>query len=117
MSRFVRQLLLSLTLSLGFIPHDGLFSAEPIRFPPHPRILYTPKELTAWKADPSRAKEHSAILSRAEKLLKEELYVPTKGGQWIFYYAHPKTGARLEAKSLTEHYCPSTKTWHNDERT
>lgn len=94
-------------------------AAEPvISFSAHPRLLYTQEELDAWKGDEARAAERKKILAAADALLaKGPLYVPKKGGQWIFYYSHPETGAGLEAKSLTEHWCPSTKTWHNDERT
>ena len=89
-----------------------------VAFPPHPRLLYSRAELDAWRADTARQKELNKAIADAEAILSQgPLVVPDKGGQWIFYYSHPETGAPLEAKSATEHWCPSTKTWHNDERT
>ena len=92
-------------------------SDGPIVFPPRPRVAFSRAEMEAWRADPARAEERKRITAAADGLLKKELYVPDKEGDWIFYYACPKDGARLRPNSLTEHVCPSCGAVYTDERT
>jgi hypothetical protein len=88
-----------------------------LRFPAHPRVEYTAQELVAWKADPARSAEIRQLILRADGLLAHPLVVPDKEGQWIFYYACPKDGARLTPESLERHVCPLCKTVYTDART
>ena len=91
--------------------------AGPIVFPPRPRVAFSRAEMEAWRADPARAEERKRITAAADGLLKKELYVPDKEGDWIFYYACPKEGAYLQAKGLAEHVCPTCGAVYTDERT
>jgi hypothetical protein len=88
-----------------------------IRFPPHPRVLYTAAELAAFRTDPARAQERTNTIQHADRLKAEGLIVPDKEGNWIFYYACPADASRLDAESATRHVCPVCKTVYTDERT
>ncbi len=90
---------------------------DKITFPTHPRLACTAAEIAAWKTDPKRQKALKRVVAKADKLLGEELYVPTQGGDWIFYYACPRHNRRLKAESLTVHVCPKCKQKFTDERT
>lgn len=89
----------------------------PLKFGPHPRLLYTPADVAAWRADPKRQGQIKSIAASADRLLKKPLYVPDKGGQWIFYYSCPKDNCALQPLSLTEHVCPRCKKKFTDART
>ena len=90
---------------------------ERIVFAPHPRLAYTASELKAWRDDPKRQGEIARLQARADRLLKKGLFVPKKGGDWIFYYACPKDNARLVPKDMLNHQCPRCKKIYSDERT
>jgi hypothetical protein len=93
-------------------------SAEEARviFPQHPRLAYTAKEISAWRADVSRTAELIQVRDTAEKILARGLVIPKKEGDWIFYYACPKDGSMLNAKSDKEHVCPRCGAIYTDER-
>jgi len=101
--------LLAITRALG--------QGAPVTFPPHPRLQYTAAELAVWKADPARRGEMTAALARADQLLTTGLSVPKESGQWVFYYACPKDGARLNAETPARHVCPTCHAVYTDERT
>ncbi|MBI3923639.1 MAG: heparinase II/III family protein [Armatimonadetes bacterium] len=98
-----------------------------ITFPPRPRVAFTSSEIEAWRSDAgrlstgrqstNRLEERRQIIDRADQFLRQELYVPTQEGNWVFYYACPKDAASLQAKSLTEHVCPVCGAIYTDERT
>ncbi len=90
---------------------------EPVRFPPHPRILFTAAELEAFRIDPARAEERTNTFRIADRLKADGLTVPDKEGNWIFYYACPADNSGLEAESATRHVCPVCKKVYTDERT
>ena len=73
------------------------------KFGPFPRLATTPEELQEIKAAPDFEKVRDGAVRRAEPLVKEPVLVPEEWGDWIFYYANPKTGGSLEAISRTEH--------------
>ena len=89
----------------------------PVTFAAHPRLQYTTEELAAWKADPARQGELTALLARADRIVQNGLTVPKESGQWIFYYACPKDGARLRAESPERHVCPTCGAVYTDART
>lgn len=93
-------------------------TAKPVIFPPsHPRLSYTAEEANALRNSPDMENERKSFIGKAEKILREKLYVPNIGGQWIFYYACPKDGSGLTAESAEVHVCPRCKTKYTDERT
>ncbi len=89
---------------------------EPV-FKSHPRLAYTTDEINAWKADAKRSAEITHLRERSDILLKQGLTVPTLEGNWYFYYACPKDGARLNPESLERHVCPVCHAVYTDERT
>ena len=89
----------------------------PVRFPPHPRVLYTAAERDAFRSDPARAQARTNTIRRADRLKTEGLIVPDKPGDWIFYYACPADGTTLKAESESRHRCPACQTLYTDERT
>ncbi len=109
--------LLGLWVGLLAVPLVAELSAEPVVFPPHPRLAYTAKELADWKADPARQRELQQVITRANTILGKGLTVPEKEGDWIFYYACPKDGARLNPETPERHVCPACKQVYTDERT
>ncbi len=93
-------------------------ASKTIIFPPsHPRLLYTAAEADALRNSPDMEKERRSFVARADQVLGEKLFVPQKGGQWIFYYACPKDGSGLTAESAEAHVCQKCKTRYTDERT
>ncbi|MFA6292333.1 MAG: hypothetical protein WC637_11155, partial [Victivallales bacterium] len=91
---------------------------KPVVFPPsHPRLLYTDEETYALRNSPDMEKQRKSFIEKAEKVLGGKLFVPKTGGQWIFYYACPKDGSRLEAESGDVHVCLKCKAKYSDERT
>lgn len=86
-------------------------------FGPRPRFAFTPAELAAWKADPTRADELKRTLAEADRLVKDGLTVPTGEGQWIFYYACPDHDADLRPEGPDRHVCPVCGKVFTDERT
>lgn len=87
-------------------------------FPPlHPRLSYTANESEALRNRLDMEEERRGLVGKAEKILVGKLFVPKKGGQWIFYYACPKDGSGLEAESGEVHVCPKCKAKYTDERT
>jgi hypothetical protein len=103
-----------LFLVLGMITHA---QEPPLTFTPHPRLEFTPAEIAAWKADPARQGEITQRIAAADAILVRGLTVPEKSGQWIFYYACPKDGARLRPETPERHVCPVCKAVYTDERT
>ncbi|MHB9022729.1 MAG: heparinase II/III domain-containing protein [Armatimonadota bacterium] len=91
--------------------------AAQITFSPHPRLLYTAVELTAWKGAAARQEELRRVVTRADGLLKRGLQAPEKEGQWVFYYSCPKDGSFLNTTTLEKHVCPVCKAVYTDERT
>ncbi len=79
-----------------------------IEFSAHPRM-----------AGPNTAdsNEVARILAQGDELLKKDLYVPEKEGQWIFYYNCTNDNTRLKAETPEKHVCPTCKTVYTDERT
>ena len=86
-----------------------------VTFPLRPRIAFPINKLKNLQNN--KSKEHKQIIKRADKLLKTELFVPEKGGQWIFYYACPKDNTRLKTDDGKTHFCPKCKTKYDDART
>ncbi len=107
--------LLGLALPLLAAAEDPL--AGPIRFPPRPRLLYTPASLQAFRADPARAPERTRLVQQADRLKDEGLTIPDKEGNWYFYYACPEDGSSLKAEAEYRHVCPVCKRVLTDERT
>lgn len=101
-------------LFLSFI-HTGAFccksnALEINQLPPHPRLLFTAKELPQIK---QRISEHQwasanfkSLKHNADEWLKINVKLPDRGGQWYHYYSCPKHGARLRTESPTKHVCP-----------
>lgn len=90
-------------------------AAEPLpaQLPPHPRLLFTAKDLPTIKARVDSqpwAKSHfNRLKSQADTWLKTEVKLPERGGQWYHWYSCPKHGARLRTESPTRHVCPVDK--------
>jgi len=101
---------------VGLLVAGGQVRAE-IVFPPVPRLATTPAELTALRAAPDFVTRSNSAVQRGEALLKQGVQVPEGPGDWVFYYANPANGQRLQPKSLTEHVDPSTGKVFTDERT
>ncbi len=89
----------------------------PLSFPPHPRLEYTAREISDWKADPARQGEIQQIISKASIILARGLKVPEKEGNWIFYYVCPKDGTGLTAETPERHICKTCGKVYADERT
>lgn len=100
-------LLLGLALPL-FARADGPATAS-IRFPPRPRLGRAP----AASGDAARA----SLTAQADRLLAGPPTVPDREGNWVYYYACPAEGARLQADSETRHHCPVCKRVFTDART
>lgn len=79
--------------------------------PPHPRLLFTAKDLPAIRkraTDTEWGKTFvSDLTQRCEAELKKPVTLPDRGGQWYHWYACPKHGTRLKAESPTRHVCPT----------
>ncbi|MGE0607953.1 MAG: heparinase II/III family protein [Pirellulales bacterium] len=88
-----------------------------VHFPPPPRLATTAAELAAWKSSGEWERRRAAALATAETLLSEPVAIPSKWGDWIFYYACPDDGTSLTPQSQTEHRCPRCEKVYDDERT
>ena len=67
MSHMPKRTLLCASVALCLLLAVALHGQPaPISFPPHPRLAYTAAELAAWKADPARQGEITALLGRAD---------------------------------------------------
>ena len=95
---------------------SGVTSTNVI-FPDPPRLATTAGALAALKASPGFEAVRATATNQAEAFLKKPVTVPDGFGDWYFYYANPKNGHRLEAKSPTEHIDRSTGEVFTDERT
>ena len=121
-SRFVAIIAVSISIIFLATCRDiratGAVLAEKLTFQAHPRIVYSADELKALRESPSKTAEKKRIIARGDAILKKPIDIPknTKGGQWTFYYACSKDGARLRALSKTEHKCPKCGKIHKSER-
>ncbi len=96
---------------------SGEDEARTVKFPPsHPRLALSADELDALRKNPDTENKRKDIISKADKMLAEILFVPKTEGQWIFYYACPKDGTRLEPESAETHVCPKCKVKYTDKR-
>ena len=102
---------------LAVVPLCAAMPSLAVDFLPHPRFALTAKEISDWKADPSRQGEIQQIVSRANAILAKGLTVPEKEGDWFFYYACPKDGSFLQPETPERHICPACKQVYTDERT
>ncbi len=82
----------------------------PAELPPHPRLLFTAKDLPAIQeriaAQPWAKARFASLKAKADGWRKREVTLPDRGGQWYHYYSCPKHGARLRTESPTRHVCP-----------
>lgn len=90
---------------------------DQITFPPPPRLATTADAMAAMRAPGIEKLRNSDVVIRADAILAAGLVVPDGYGEWIFYYANPKTGTRLTAVSPTEHKDPKTGEIFTDQRT
>jgi len=86
-------------------------------FPDSPRLATTAEELKAIKASPDFQAVKAQAVKAADALLASPSVIPDGPGNWYFYYACPKDGSSLNARSMTEHVCPTCKAVYSDERT
>jgi hypothetical protein len=77
---------------------------------PAPVFAARPRVSDVPKAD-------AALLAKADALAARGLTVPTGEGDWIFYYACPKDGARLRPETPERHACPTCRAVYTDKRT
>ena len=91
--------------------------AEPVVFLPPPRLATTVSELEQLRASPQFAAVRDAAMRQAEALLTNPVVIPAGAGDWVFYYANPENGQRLQPKSLGEHVDPTTGKVFRDART
>lgn len=87
-----------------------------ITFPPRPRLAFNKDELQHLKTSPNKDKKRTQIISRADRILNNKIEIPkdVSGGQWIFYYACPNDGTRLQPLSKLKHKCKKCgKTYSN----
>lgn len=87
------------------------------RFAPPPRLAESATERTARKAATDFPKLRAARIEAAEALLARPPELPEGPASWIFYYANPETGQRLEPLSATEHKDPVSGEIFTDART
>ncbi|MHB9134674.1 MAG: heparinase II/III domain-containing protein [Armatimonadota bacterium] len=83
----------------------------------HPCLEFSAAELMAWKKDPTRQGEITRLTLQGNALLAKGLIIPEKEGDWVFYYACPKDGARLRPETLERHICPTCGAVYTDDRT
>ncbi|MDP6505975.1 MAG: hypothetical protein QF886_20295, partial [Planctomycetota bacterium] len=95
-----------LCLLIPFCFFAGVSAEFRPSFGQYPRLAITANELAKNKASPDFKSRRDAAVRAGEALLQNPTYVPTEWGNWVFYYANPKTGGRLVAISHTEHRDP-----------
>lgn len=86
-------------------------------FPPPPRLATTTEALAILQTDPAVAERRSRTLAQADAQLAAPVELPDGSASWIFYYACPQHGTRLEAQSPEAHRCPTCGEVFSDERT
>jgi len=74
-----------------------------------PIVLATPDLIEAAREKVKKAewakREYERLIKIADGLLKREVALPERGGQWWHYYACKKCGCRLKTVTPTEHKC------------
>ncbi len=85
--------------------------------PPPPRFATSAAALQDLRESPAQAAARKQYIAAADRVLQQGVTVPRGPGDWIFYYANPENGQRLEPLSLTEHRDPKTGKIFTDERT
>jgi hypothetical protein len=91
----------------GFV-QTGYTADLPKSLPPHPRLLFSQKELPEIKqraAGQSKARFQS-LKNQADEWLNRQIKLPDRGGQWFHWYSCTKHGTRLRTEGPTRHVCP-----------
>jgi len=86
--------------------------ASNINFPNNPCYLYNDETL---KNIPETEKDN--IINSANEIIKTELYIPQKEGQWIFHYNCPNDNTQLETIDEFHHKCTTCNKIYTDETT
>jgi hypothetical protein len=68
-----------------------------------PRLAISAEEFQAKRASAKFEEIEAAAIRQAKPLIDKPIYIPTKWGDWIFYYANPETGGRLVPLDLERH--------------
>jgi len=85
-------------------------------FGPFPRLAITAAEVQAVKASDGLEAQKTQAVRQAQAYLDKPIYIPTEWGDWVFYYANPKTGGPLVALDLERHKDSSTGEIFTDKR-
>lgn len=107
-----------MAIVLGALPLAAQAGELPApRFEPPPRLATTAAELGKERASAAFEAKKTAAIKEGDALLANPVELPEGYGSWIFYYANPENGERLEPLSLTEHKDPKTGKIFTDART
>jgi len=114
----VRREIASALIVLGTLFASAWAAELPApRFEPPPRLAITAAEFAKIRASASFEATKAEAVKAADALLEKPVELPDGYGSWIYYYANPKNGHKLQPLSLTEHKDPSTGEIFTDERT
>ncbi len=114
-NRLEKLVLHSILLALLFLESCSAENFIP-KFGDFPRLAITAEEIRAKRATDNFEAIKTAAIRRAEPHIDKPIHIPTDWGNWIFYYANPKTGGRLVALDLEKHKDPATGEIFTDQR-